>query len=102
MLCYERVASDSITRWLRRVQCWLGKAETAEDYLVGTVGGLPPLWTPRGLTCAPGTGDLLVSDTGRHVIWHLELPLGARRRRWQVMTHLLPAPPTASRRKGGF
>jgi hypothetical protein len=74
-------------RWLRRVQWSTGGGElqgqggSARDYLVGTIQGLPPLWTPRGLCVVPGSDALIVSDTGRHCVWEVHLRSGMSRRR---------------------
>jgi hypothetical protein len=59
-------------RWLRRVWCCSAENESASNYLVGTIQGTPELWAPRGLATVPGgSGDLLVTDTGKSVVWQL-------------------------------
>lgn len=58
-------------RWLRRVWCCAAENESASHYLVGTILNTPELWAPRGLTVTVGSGDLLVADTGKCVVWQL-------------------------------
>ena len=36
-------------------------------------GGTPELWAPRGLQSLPADGELLVTDTGKHVVWQLSV-----------------------------
>ena len=67
-------------RWLRRVWCCSLADESASDYLVGTIVGTPDLWAPRGIAVVPGSGDLLVSDAGKSVVWQLGLRSGLRSR----------------------
>lgn len=68
-------------RWLRKTQFWIGRSESAEDYMVGTVQETPELWAPRGLVALPIDGELLVSDTGKHVVWQLSLSSGIQSRK---------------------
>ena len=58
-------------RWLRRVWCCAAENESASHYLVGTIIDTPELWAPRGLTVTGASGDLLVADTGKSVVWQL-------------------------------
>lgn len=69
-------------RWLRRVSCCAAENESASHYLVGTLLGTPELWAPRGLTAVPdNSGDLLVADTGKCVVWQLCLRSAEKHRK---------------------
>lgn len=68
-------------RWLRRIWCCAAENESASHYLVGTILGTPELWSPRGLTVIDGSGDLLVTDTGKCVVWQLCLRSGQTHRK---------------------
>lgn len=68
-------------RWLRRVWCCAAENESASHYLVGTILDTPELWAPRGLTVTGPSGDLLVADTGKSVVWQLCLRSSEQHRR---------------------
>ena len=68
-------------RWLRRVWCCAPENESASNYLVGTIMCVPELWAPRGLAVVQGSGDLLVTDAGKAVVWQLGLRSSLRHRK---------------------
>ena len=49
---------------------------------------VPELWAPRGLAVVPGSGDLLVTDAGKAVVWQLGLRSSLRHRKELALRRL--------------